>query len=133
MRWTKYAIAIVLLITVAYATFFVTTPAAVRAYYWNRSLLERAVQAQAEPLDEERSQRLGADLANAGFTSIRRQGDCTLFYHSGHFAAIDSWHEIVHSPAGFRGLPSFRIGERNTLDTLRRLDGDGYWFYARHD
>lgn len=132
MRWLKYAIVLLLFVAYLLAHDYYTTPAAVRAYRWNRTALEELALHPPELGEDERKPITDRSLYDAGFVMMRRQGDCICFYHQGFMAAIDSWHEIIYSPKGASGLPDFRIGDRNTLYRLHKVDDRGRWYYAVH-
>ncbi|MGC3968497.1 MAG: hypothetical protein QM775_14300 [Pirellulales bacterium] len=108
---------VVVLVTVAavaalvYGVWFFTTPAAVRAFYWNRGLLERTVQFRAGKLPGVDPEQLNQSLADAGFTSVRDEGNCTVFYYSPFMAAISLWHEILYCPNGHSDIPNYHDGE----------------------
>lgn len=135
-RWFLF----VFLATIAYGAYklqyFYTTPETLRAFYSHRAELERAVRMKAGnggadgDVDSDELKRM---LAQAGFTSIRSEGRCIIFYFTTFMAGIDSWHEIVYSPKGHAYLPDYRRREFNTLYELRNVDSAGQWFYVVHD
>jgi hypothetical protein len=116
---------------IVYIQWFISTPAAVRAFYWNRSLLEKAVQARAGELPDVNADKLGESLAQAGFTSVHDEGACTVFYYKTFMAAIDLWHEIVYCPKGQSQLPNYHQGQFSRLYEVRGLS-NGQWYYVCH-
>jgi len=129
-KWIFFSVSFVVL---AYAWYWFSTPPAVRAYHWKRHLLEQEVQMRSANADGVQHEVSSEALRNAGFISFRKERKCTSFYHQGFMAAIDDWHEIVHSPDGRSGLPNYFIGERNTLSHLQCISRDGCWYYVCHD
>jgi hypothetical protein len=110
----------------------ITRPEAVQAFYWHQSLLEQIIEAQTAGASKERFEQLSRELGRTNFTSVSKDGSCTVFYHSGFMASIDCFHLIVYSPNGYRGLPDYRRGEYNELIELYRLN-DYRWYYVAHD
>ena len=134
MRWLKLGLVVLLVAWLVLGTLWVydnrNTPAAVRAYRSNRAALAEIALNPPELKEDER-QPLANPLYDAGFVMLRRKGDCICFYHQGFMAAIDSWHEIVYSPNGARGLPD--VHRYSELYHLQEVGDDGRWYYVCHD
>jgi hypothetical protein len=134
MRWLKFGLVALLVPLLIAGTLWVddnrNTPAAVRAYRSNRAALAEIALNPPELKEDER-RPLANPLYDAGFVMLRRKGDCICFYHQGFMAAIDSWHEIVYSPKGARGLVA--VYEYRALYRLEEVGGDGRWYYVCHD
>lgn len=131
MRWFTWAFFAVTAYAAYELHYVYTTPETVRAFYAYRAELEQAARSVSDDgIDVENAKR---KLAQTGFTSVREEGGCTIFYFTTFMAGIDSWHEIVYSPEGHRYLPDYRRGKFNRLYELRNVDDAGQWFYVIHD
>jgi 3-methyladenine DNA glycosylase Tag len=135
MRWATFA-KVATVVGVAYAYhylhYFYTTPETVRAFYSHRDKLEQAIQYRSGNEANIDAAKLSNALGKAGFTSVRDEGTCTVFYYSTFMAAIDLWHEVVYSPKGHWYLPNYYANEHQRLYELRELD-KGQWFYVIHN
>jgi hypothetical protein len=105
-------------------------PEAVRAFRRHREMLERYVAAERAVTPAADLAKLRTHLPPAGFTGVSREEDCTRFYFTTRAGGLDSFHEIIYSPQGFRGLPDMR---RQGRSIYRQEPLDGAWYFVIYD
>lgn len=134
MQWRKLGLLVLLVSLTIAGTLWVhdnlNSRAAVRAYRSHRAALEQ-IALNLPELKEDEQRPIANPLFDAGFVMLRRKGDCICFYHQGFMPAIESWHEIVYSPKGARGLAA--VYEYRALYHLEEVGDDGRWYYICHD
>jgi hypothetical protein len=104
-------------------------PVTVRAFQWNRSNFEEAVKRieQMPTLKDGDEVQVSAEMDAAGFTRIRKQGDCITFYCAN--LPPDSTWEIVYAPKEFRDLPINEVNQGPHSRLLHLEEIDFHWYY----